>query len=294
MSLSDLAEPSSSSSSSASSSYSASQTTTPPTTRISLTVPTSLLILPPTAAFIGLSIGLARGGNRSRLRFLAENAHRQPKTIQGWYFYTKTRNYRVFFGAAKTGSKFALGLGGATALYVLLDESIGFIRESIVGVKGEADPTPGGRGLLEDSEKKQRVSWRKGGVAWEDGALAGAIMGVGVGSIYRLPRPLFIRSTIMGTLLGALTSTMQVAQAHIGRLRQEEEAKNTVTTAQSAASLPVTTEEVIPPAQSANTPQEPIIDKRTDTRGAMPVDLIPIDDDEGKGWFSRLRGAIGI
>ncbi|WWC70392.1 uncharacterized protein I206_104342 [Kwoniella pini CBS 10737] len=287
MSLSDLAEPSSTSSSSSSSSQQ---------TRINLTVPTSLLILPPTAAIIGLSIGLVRGGNKSRLRFLAENAHRQPKTIQGWYFYTKTRNYRVFFGAAKTGSRFALGLGGATAVYVLLDESIGFIRERLVGVKGQNDPTPGGRGLLEDSEKKERISWRNGGVAWEDGALSGGIMGLGVGTIYRLPRPLFIRSIIMGTILGALTSTMQVAQAHIGRLRQEEELKIQKTVPnKSENTVPLTTEEVIPVSAPILTENQ--IAERTDidTRtGAMPVDLIPLDDDEGKGWFSRLRSALGV
>nr|XP_019010777.1 uncharacterized protein I206_04080 [Kwoniella pini CBS 10737]OCF49558.1 hypothetical protein I206_04080 [Kwoniella pini CBS 10737] len=268
MSLSDLAEPSSTSSSSSSSSQQ---------TRINLTVPTSLLILPPTAAIIGLSIGLVRGGNKSRLRFLAENAHRQPKTIQGWYFYTKTRNYRVFFGAAKTGSRFALGLGGATAVYVLLDESIGFIRERLVGVK-------------------ERISWRNGGVAWEDGALSGGIMGLGVGTIYRLPRPLFIRSIIMGTILGALTSTMQVAQAHIGRLRQEEELKIQKTVPnKSENTVPLTTEEVIPVSAPILTENQ--IAERTDidTRtGAMPVDLIPLDDDEGKGWFSRLRSALGV
>ena len=51
---------------------------------ISLHVPTSLLLLPPTAALIGMGIGMSRGGSRARLRFLAENAHRQPKTVQGW------------------------------------------------------------------------------------------------------------------------------------------------------------------------------------------------------------------
>ncbi|WVQ67864.1 uncharacterized protein L199_006069 [Kwoniella botswanensis] len=284
MSLSDLAEPSSSSSSS-----SASQTSVQPTpTRISLTVPTSLLILPPTAALIGLSIGLVRGGNRSRLRFLAENAHRQPKTVQGWYFYTKTRNYRVFFGAAKTGSKYALGLGGATATYVLLDESIGYIRESIFGPKGVQDPTPGGRGLLEDREKKERASWRKGGVGWEDGGIAGGLMGLGVGVGYRLPRPLFIRSIIMGTLLGALTSTMQVAQAHIGKMREEEELKVARTQPETVA---ITTEEVIPTSNKTIGDKSMVIDPQ---REAMPVDQIPIDDDEGKSWFGKIRSKVGI
>jgi hypothetical protein len=52
--------------------------------RIALAVPSSLLVLPPTAALVGMIIGISRGGSRARLRFLAENAHRQPRTVQGW------------------------------------------------------------------------------------------------------------------------------------------------------------------------------------------------------------------
>lgn len=51
---------------------------------IALTVPTSLLVLPTSAAIVGMIIGMSRGGSRARLRFLAENAHRPPTTVQGW------------------------------------------------------------------------------------------------------------------------------------------------------------------------------------------------------------------
>ncbi|WRT66184.1 uncharacterized protein IL334_003137 [Kwoniella shivajii] len=303
MSLSDLAEPASSSSSSSSSpsSFASSSALTQPSTsqtRINLTIPTSLLILPPTAALIGLSIGLVRGGSRARLRFLAENAHRQPKTIQGWYFYTKTRNYRVFFGAAKTGSKYFLGLGGATAVYVLLDESIGSIRESIFGPRGVIDPTPGGRALLESKSineaeggegENRRVGWRKGGVMWEDGSLAGGLMGLGVGTIYRLPRQLFIRSIMMGTILGGLTSAMQIAQAHIGKLREEEEAKSTPEIDKQSIQ-PIITEEVIPPSSDTAKEDKEVIER---SREFPAVDQIPIGDEEGKSWWSSFRSLIG-
>lgn len=52
--------------------------------KVFINLPTNLLIIPPTAAMIGLIIGMSRGGSRARLRFLAENAHRQPRTVQGW------------------------------------------------------------------------------------------------------------------------------------------------------------------------------------------------------------------
>lgn len=49
-----------------------------------LHIPPRLLVLPPAALGLGLVIGMSRGGSRARLRFLAENAHRLPTTIQGW------------------------------------------------------------------------------------------------------------------------------------------------------------------------------------------------------------------
>lgn len=52
--------------------------------RYNLRIPTSLLVLTPSAAVVGLFIGMRRGGEKARLRFLAENAHRQPTTVQGW------------------------------------------------------------------------------------------------------------------------------------------------------------------------------------------------------------------
>lgn len=55
-----------------------------PAERIDLNIPHNLIVLPASAAFVGLVIGMSRGGSRARLRFLAENAHRPPTTIQGW------------------------------------------------------------------------------------------------------------------------------------------------------------------------------------------------------------------
>ena len=51
---------------------------------ISVHLPERLLVLPPAAFALGAFVGLSRGGSRARLRFLAENAHRPPTTVQGW------------------------------------------------------------------------------------------------------------------------------------------------------------------------------------------------------------------
>lgn len=51
--------------------------------------------LPPVLVLAGLSgllIGAAKGGRMASLRFTAENSHRKPETMNGWYLYKK-----VFF-----------------------------------------------------------------------------------------------------------------------------------------------------------------------------------------------------
>lgn len=153
------------------------------------------------------------------------------------------------------GAKYALGLGGATAGFVLLDEGAGWTRERIMGEdttwmdrkgKGravESDTTREHVGRLEVEAGGRtivagRKGWRSGPVHWEDGAVAGMVMGASVGLlcmsiileegeiadvIDTLPRPLFIRALVMGTLLGGATSGLQTAQDYVGRLRAAQE-----------------------------------------------------------------------
>ena len=61
--------------------------------QIYLTVPPRLLVLPPAFFIVGSLLGFIRGTRSASLKFLAENAHRPPRTLQGWYFYNKTKNY---------------------------------------------------------------------------------------------------------------------------------------------------------------------------------------------------------
>jgi len=72
----------------------------------------SPLVLPVMCASVGLALGAYRGGRMASLRFLAENAHRAPKTVKGWYFYNKTKNYRMMYGGLKEGAKDAVGQTG--------------------------------------------------------------------------------------------------------------------------------------------------------------------------------------
>ncbi|KAL1918898.1 uncharacterized protein VTP21DRAFT_2279 [Calcarisporiella thermophila] len=58
-------------------------------------------------ALWGLSTGGYVGGRQSALQFLAENAHRLPRTIDGWYLYHKRKNYKVLWGGLKMGLRHA-------------------------------------------------------------------------------------------------------------------------------------------------------------------------------------------
>ena len=62
-------------------------------------------------ATTGVTIGLFRGTRRASLQFLAENAHRAPTTLQGWYFYNKTKNYRMILGGLRQGGVDGIRMG---------------------------------------------------------------------------------------------------------------------------------------------------------------------------------------
>lgn len=53
---------------------------------------------------------MIRGGRAAGLRFLAENAHNPPKTVRGWYFYNKTKNYRMMWAGLRDGTRGAVSI----------------------------------------------------------------------------------------------------------------------------------------------------------------------------------------
>jgi len=107
-----------------------------PKTAIRVNIPQRVLLVPGTAFIVGSAIGLVRGGRTASLRFLAENAHRPPKTVQGWYFYNKTKNYRVMLGGLKGAGLEGSRLGAIALCYVGLETAIGLrsLKEIGAGV----------------------------------------------------------------------------------------------------------------------------------------------------------------
>ncbi|OSC96822.1 hypothetical protein PYCCODRAFT_1339466, partial [Trametes coccinea BRFM310] len=89
---------------------------------VRITIPERYYLLPGTAIIVGTTIGLFRGSRTASLRFLAENAHRPPRTVRGWYLYNKTKNYRVLLGGLKGAGADATKLGLTAAGWVILEE----------------------------------------------------------------------------------------------------------------------------------------------------------------------------
>ncbi|KAI9271790.1 hypothetical protein BDA99DRAFT_433207 [Phascolomyces articulosus] len=102
------------------------------TGRASLGVNQRLILMAGVGSFWGFSIGSFIGGRHAGLQYLAENAHRLPTTVQGWYFYHKTKNYRMALGGIKRGARYAVRTGGLCLMY-------GAIEAGLDHVRGEPD-----------------------------------------------------------------------------------------------------------------------------------------------------------
>ncbi|EKM59150.1 uncharacterized protein PHACADRAFT_249398 [Phanerochaete carnosa HHB-10118-sp] len=103
--------------------------------QIRINIPPRFYLLPGTAILLGTTIGLFRGSRRASLRFLAENVHRPPTTVQGWYFYQKTKNYRVILGGLKEAGADALKLGASAAAWVCFEEGATRLGEEVANFK---------------------------------------------------------------------------------------------------------------------------------------------------------------
>lgn len=74
---------------------------------------------------VGAALGMYEGIKMSSLRYLTENAHRLPRTVGGWYFYHKKKNYVMITSggreAVKTGIKYSLAVTSFFALEAAFD-----------------------------------------------------------------------------------------------------------------------------------------------------------------------------
>lgn len=84
--------------------------------RLSLPPGPRLFFFTLSSSVLTFFLGAIAGGKKTSYQFLAENAHRLPRTHQGWYFYHKTKNYRVMYGGITNGVRYA----GRTMIWTLL------------------------------------------------------------------------------------------------------------------------------------------------------------------------------
>ncbi|EJU06198.1 hypothetical protein DACRYDRAFT_92302 [Dacryopinax primogenitus] len=151
-------------------------------------IPKEDIVIPGLLFALGAMTGCIRGGRMAGLRFAAENTHRAPTTMEGWYFYQKTKNYRVILGSIKGGAWRGLQLGGLGCLYV------------------------GWRDVGQYAGMKE----------WAD-ILAGVGSGVVVSAVYRMPRRQVYQMMVLGAGFGLTTSLGRKFQVwmkeHVGEVK---------------------------------------------------------------------------
>lgn len=84
-----------------------------------------------TSGLVGALSGFYEGVKSSSLRYLTENGHRLPRTVGGWYFYHKKKNYVMIISGGQTavrqGLKYSLAIGGFFGLEWAIDTARGTI-----------------------------------------------------------------------------------------------------------------------------------------------------------------------
>ncbi|BGP12945.1 hypothetical protein JCM10213_004366 [Rhodosporidiobolus nylandii] len=146
-----------------------------------------LLVVPVCAFIFGFTSGLVSASKLSSKQFLAENAHRLPTTVQGWYFYQKTKNYRVLYGGIKGGLRTGFRLGAWTTAFVGLQDALDTaLHAGTARFSAGEDPLEGAK------------------TRWVAGGLAGVGLAGAAGAFYRLSRYTRTRRLLLGLTMGAV------------------------------------------------------------------------------------------
>ncbi|KAI1318362.1 hypothetical protein EDD11_006700 [Mortierella claussenii] len=96
--------------------------------RIGLEPIRRITLITASASFWGFILGGVIGSRQTGMQYLAENAHRLPKNMEGWYFYHKRKNYRMAWGALQKGAVYATKTGALVGLFEVLEASADFYR----------------------------------------------------------------------------------------------------------------------------------------------------------------------
>ncbi|CCX08803.1 Similar to hypothetical protein SS1G_12074 [Sclerotinia sclerotiorum 1980]; acc. no. XP_001587045 [Pyronema omphalodes CBS 100304] len=120
-----------------SSSYLPTSPTAPPSAvypRLGLPFALRLPSLSGVSFLVGLFLGGSLGGHKAALQFRAENTHRAPTTTKGWYFYHKTKNYRVMYGGILGGIKMGGNVAAWVAGFTIMEDAVDRLRGRVDAV----------------------------------------------------------------------------------------------------------------------------------------------------------------
>ncbi|KAK0528832.1 hypothetical protein OC834_003912 [Tilletia horrida] len=233
--------------------------------------------IPLTALGLGFVSGCFTSASRASRVFMAENAHRQPDTVQGWYFYNKTKNYKVLLAGAKGGAGTALKLGAWATSWVALDHAVGVCRRSILFGPAPAPTfvqTAVGRrrGDAGNGDREVNTETRIA-LAYHpqdrymrsfDGAFAGMGIASGAVLLHRLPRPTSYHFILGGLLAGGLAGALRDVQGLIAEanIRAEDDQSRTSQAASSTSwtsSAPLTVDLPLSRQAASAAPSIPIL-----------------------------------
>ncbi|KAI5810388.1 hypothetical protein BZA77DRAFT_297850 [Pyronema omphalodes] len=102
--------------------------TSAPYPRLGLPFALRLPTLSTVSFLVGLFLGGSLGGRKAALQFRAENTHRAPTTTKGWYFYHKTKNYRVMYGGVLGGVRMGVGMAAWGAGFTIMEDAVDRLR----------------------------------------------------------------------------------------------------------------------------------------------------------------------
>lgn len=96
--------------------------------RLALEPPLRIGLATTVAGVVGLLSGLKSGSRIGSLQYLAENAHRMPRTKGAWYFYHKRKNYVIMQKGVNFGIEKALKYGSITFAYFGIEAYLDDVR----------------------------------------------------------------------------------------------------------------------------------------------------------------------
>ncbi|KAN0063163.1 hypothetical protein ACQY0O_004327 [Thecaphora frezii] len=185
-------------------------------------------LLPMSAFGFGFVSGLTSAGKRASLVFMAENAHRLPDTVQGWYFYSKTKNYRILLrgiqGGLKQGLRLSIWTTGFCVAERLAELSRTSLGDMLTSLRSDRDAAKVQKRLpshtdaavtTEEAAVQAALSASTWLGHWTDGMVAGLVTASAAVSLYSLTKTPRIRVLQLGILAGGLTGGLRDAQERI-------------------------------------------------------------------------------